>query len=142
MAAKTRSIPDWTTSVFSSAVMNDETLPTESLDSLTESESESDSESESELLYDWQFTADQFVLAISPLRPTTKVFIFQLNTFGYSPYVTSSLTKGWVCPLQLLLGLASAIILRFESRGTHDQILLSQIRDSPNLEGKVLVFII
>jgi hypothetical protein len=45
-------------------------------------------------------------------------FFFQLNTFGYSPYVTSSLMRGWVCRLQLLLGLASAVILSSESRGT------------------------
>jgi hypothetical protein len=32
-----------------------------------------------------------FVLATSPLRLTTSNFIFQLNTCGYSPYVTSSL---------------------------------------------------
>jgi hypothetical protein len=41
----------------------------------------------------------------------------------------------------LLLGLASAVILRFESQGIYDHILLSQIRDSPNLEGQVPVFI-
>jgi hypothetical protein len=40
--------------------------------------------------------------------------------------------------LQLLLALANAIILRSESRGTHDDILLSQIRDSPNLEARSL----
>jgi hypothetical protein len=40
----------------------------------------------------------------------------------------------------LLLFLASAVILRSESRATHD-ILLSQIRDSPNMEGQVLVFV-
>jgi hypothetical protein len=50
----------------------------------------------SDLLYDWRFTANQF-LAASPLRPTTKIFIFQLNTNGYGPYITSSLTRGWVC---------------------------------------------
>jgi hypothetical protein len=44
-------------------------------------------------------------------------------------------------PLQLLLVLARAVILWFESRGIHDHILLSQIRDSPNLEGKVPVFV-
>jgi hypothetical protein len=33
---------------------------------------------------------------------------FQLNTCGHNPYVTSSLTRGWVCRLQLLLVLASA----------------------------------
>jgi hypothetical protein len=74
-------------------------------------------------------------------RPTTRIFIFELNTYLYSPYVTFSLTRGWVCRLKLLLVLASAVILRSESRGTHDHILLSQIRDSPNLEGQVLVFL-
>jgi hypothetical protein len=98
----------------------------------------SESYSESDLLYDWRFTVNQF-LATSPLRHTTNNFIFQSNTCSYSPYVTSSLTRGWVCRLQLLLFLASAVILR--SRGTHDHILLSQIRDSPNLEGQVPVFI-
>jgi hypothetical protein len=57
---------------------------------------------------------------------------FQLNTCGHSPYVTSSLTRGWVCRLQLLLALASAFIISSESRRTHYHILLSQIRDSPN----------
>jgi hypothetical protein len=52
-----------------------------------------------------------------------------------------SLTRGRVCHLQLLLALASAIILRSESRGTHDHILLSQIPDSPNQDGQVPVFI-
>jgi hypothetical protein len=49
--------------------------------------------------------------------------------------------RGWVCRLELLLDLASAVILRSESRTTHDHISLSQIRDSPNLEGQVPVFI-
>jgi hypothetical protein len=39
--------------------------------------------------------------------------------------------RGWVCRLQLLLVLASAVIFRSESRWTHDHMLLSQIRDSP-----------
>jgi hypothetical protein len=99
----------------------------------------SESESESELLYDWWFTANQFVVATIPLRLTTSIF-FHLNPCGHSPYVTFSLMRGWVCRLQLLLVLASAVILRSESRGTHDHILLSQIRDSPNMEGQVPVF--
>jgi hypothetical protein len=78
----------------------------------------------SELLYDWRFTANQFVLATSPLRPTTSNFILQMNTCGYSPYVTSFLTRGWVCRLQLLLALARAVILGSKSFGTHDHILL------------------
>jgi hypothetical protein len=95
----------------------------------------------SELLYDWRFTAKQLVLATSPLRLTTNTFIFQLNTWGYSPYVTSFLTRGWVCRLQLLMGLASAVSLKSESRETRDHILLSQIRDSPKLDGQVPIFI-
>jgi hypothetical protein len=55
--------------------------------------------------------------------------------------VTSSLTRAWVCSLHLLLVLVSADILGSESRGDHDQIFLSHIRDSPNLEGQVPVFI-
>jgi hypothetical protein len=43
---------------------------------------------ESELLYDWRFTANQFILAPSPLRATISIFFFQLNACGYSPYVT------------------------------------------------------
>jgi hypothetical protein len=64
-----------------------------------------------------------------------------MNTCGYNPYVTSSLTRGWVCSLHSLLVLVSAAILKSESRRAHDHILLSQIRDSPNLEGQVPVFI-
>jgi hypothetical protein len=37
--------------------------------------------------------------------------------------------------------LASAVVLGSESRGTRDHILLSEIRDSRNLEGQVPVFI-
>jgi hypothetical protein len=51
------------------------------------------------------------------------------------------LTRGWVCRLQLLLVLDSAVILGSESRGTHDHILLCQIRDSPKQEGNVPEFI-
>jgi hypothetical protein len=69
------------------------------------------------------------------------VIFFQLNTCGHSPYVTSSLARGWVSRLQLLLTFARAVILKSESSETHDHVLLSQIRDSPNLEGQVPVFI-
>jgi hypothetical protein len=78
-----------------------------------------------ELLYDWRFTTNQFVLATSILRLMT-VF-FQLNICGYSPYVTSSLTRGWVCNLRLLLVLASLVILRSESSGPHFTLLDAQL---------------
>jgi hypothetical protein len=51
------------------------------------------------------------------------------------------MTRGRVCRLHLLLVLASAVILRSQLRGSHDHILLSQIRDSPNMEDQVPVFI-
>jgi hypothetical protein len=97
-------------------------------------------DSKSQSRFTTRYTANQFVLARSPLRLTTNIF-FQLNACGYSPFVTSCPTRGWVCRLQLKLVLASAVFLMPESRGTHDHILLSQIRDSPNLEGQVPVFI-
>jgi hypothetical protein len=49
--------------------------------------------------------------------------------------------RGWVSRLQWLMVLASAVILWSQSHGTHDYILLSQIRGSPNLEAQVPVFI-
>jgi hypothetical protein len=52
-----------------------------------------------------------------------------------------SLTRSRVCSFQFLPGIASAAFLRSESHGTHDHILLSQIWDSPNLEGQVPIFI-
>jgi hypothetical protein len=45
-----------------------------------------------------------------------------------------------VCRLQLPLVLASAVILGSESRGTHDCILLFQIRHFSKLENQVPVF--
>jgi hypothetical protein len=53
-----------------------------------------------------------------------------------------SLTRGWVCRLQLLLALASAVIVGSESRETRDQ--MSQIRDisfsSPPRTHRATVF--
>jgi hypothetical protein len=67
-----------------------------------------------------------------------QIFISQLPVCrGRAP----SLARGRICHLQLLPALASAVILGSESHGTHGHILLSQIRDSPNLEGQVLAFI-
>jgi hypothetical protein len=97
--------------------------------------------SESQLLYDWRFTANQFVLTTRPLRLTPSNSFLQLNACGYSLSVASSLSRRLICRLQQMLALASAVILRSESRETLDHILLSQIRNFPNLEGQVPVFI-
>jgi hypothetical protein len=58
-------------------------------------------------------------------------FFSKMDTCGLSPYITSSLTRGWVYHLQLMQVLASAFILASESCGTSDHILISQIRDFP-----------
>jgi hypothetical protein len=52
-----------------------------------------------------------------------------------------SLKRERVCRLQLLLFLSSAVILKSESRGTRDHILLTQIWDFPNLEGQIPILI-
>jgi hypothetical protein len=73
-------------------------------------------------------------LATSPLRPTTSIF-FQLNTCGYS------LSDG-------RMGLSFTIAAGPRQRShclvripRDSRLLLSQIRDFPNLEGQVPVFI-
>jgi hypothetical protein len=50
-----------------------------------------------------------------------------------------SSTRGRVCSLQLLLCLANAVILEFDSRRTHDHILLPQIWDSPKRHVPVII---
>jgi hypothetical protein len=70
----------------------------------------------------------------TPWDSRPEIFL-QLSPCGYSPYVTSSLTRGWFCRLQLLPAFASAVTLGSESRRTHGHILLPQFRDCPNLEG-------
>jgi hypothetical protein len=67
---------------------------------------------ESELLLRLAVYSQSVHLRAKPLETHDQcTFFFQRNTCGYSPYITSSLTRGWVCRLQLLLALASAIIL-------------------------------
>jgi hypothetical protein len=80
-------------------------------------------------------------LGVKPLETQGNYFLFQLNTCCFNPYVTTSLTRGWICRLQLLMALASAFIRESESQGAHDHIFLYHTRDSPNLEGQFPVFI-
>jgi hypothetical protein len=79
-------------------------------------------------------------LCDKPLE-THDQYFFQLNTSFHSPYVKSSLKRGWFYSLQFLLALDSAVILRSDFRGIHYNILLFQFWDSPNLEDQVPVFI-
>jgi hypothetical protein len=75
------------------------------------------SQSESKLLYDWRFTANQFVLAPSPLRITTSDFFYWSSL--YSPgmdhtenvsfIIACSLVAGETCPQSC--SLATALVL-------------------------------
>jgi hypothetical protein len=60
------------------------------------------SKSNSELPYHWRFTANQFLLASSLLRITT-TNIFHLYPCDHNPYVTSFVTRRWVCLLWICL---------------------------------------
>jgi hypothetical protein len=53
--------------------------------------------------------SNRFVL--TPTQWDPQPVFFQLNTCGYIPYVTSSVTRGLFCRLKLRLVLASAVIL-------------------------------
>jgi hypothetical protein len=67
------------------------------------------------------------------------ITVWQLQACWYGAL---SLTRGRVCRLQLLLALASSVILGSESRDTRDHILLSQNRDflsSPSRTRRVMV---
>jgi hypothetical protein len=66
-----------------------------------------------------------------------EIFFRQLQVYYF---VAPSLTKGWVCNLLLLLGLASAIPLGSKSRGNQNHILLSQLLRLHNLEDQFPVF--
>jgi hypothetical protein len=54
-------------------------------------------DSKPKLLYDWRFTANQFVLASNPLRLTNRYFFF-------------SLTKRWDCLLWMCLAFRQAYV--------------------------------
>jgi hypothetical protein len=92
-----------------------------------------------ELFYDSRFTANKFVLTTRPLRLTTSNFIFHLNNCGYSPNITTSMTRDgsvvyncyWSSTVQSFSGPSPAGLMT----------ILSQIRESPNLENQVPVFI-
>jgi hypothetical protein len=85
-----------------------------------------------------EFYSQSVRLAPSPLRLTTTYIFLQLNAYGLSAYVTSSLMRGMVCRWKLMLLLASAFILALKSHETHHHTLPSQTPNSPNLEGEVL----
>jgi hypothetical protein len=70
-----------------------------------------ESEPESELLYDWRFTTNQFVLVPSALSLTARDFVLQLNPCVLSPYVTSTLRRGRVSLVRICLAFRQVYVL-------------------------------
>jgi hypothetical protein len=66
-------------------------------------------------------------------------YLLLSDSFGFVDVGCSDERTG--LPFTIAAGLASSVILGYESRGTREHILLSQIRDSPNLMGQVPKFI-
>jgi hypothetical protein len=88
------------------------------------------------------FTTDSQSASLSWCQATIRAreqFFFLLKIFLRQSrvcyFVAPSLTRGRVCNLLLLLGLASAVILWSESCGTQDQILLSPFLRLPQPGG-------
>jgi hypothetical protein len=79
-------------------------------------------------MYDRQSFGQCVLDQSTPLELTTR-FLLLSDSCGFVDVGALSLTRGRVCRLNLLLALASAVFLGFESSKTRDNILLSQIRD-------------
>jgi hypothetical protein len=101
---------------------------------LNTSSSLNDCKSKSKSRYDRQSVGQSLLVWRPHLRPKNRFWLLSEScVFGEA--------RGRVCHSQLLLSLTSVVILGSESCVTHDHILVPQIRDSPNLEGQVAVFI-
>jgi hypothetical protein len=90
----------------------------------------SESKSKSKFCYD-QRLVGQSVLKSNPRLGPRPDFI-TVREMRVCCCGALSLMRGRVGRLQFLAS-SSAVVLRSESRGTHDQILLSQTRDYPNM---------
>jgi hypothetical protein len=99
------------------------------------------SESQSYVTTDGQSVSRSVYLGVKHPSGTYDQFFITVWQLPVCSCGALSLTRGRVCRLQLLLAFASAVVHGSESPGSRDHILLSQIRDSPNLEGQVLIFI-
>jgi hypothetical protein len=112
--SKTRSIPYWITSVFSSTVMNDERLITAHILNCLERRLSDESPVHSQIQSQSYFTTG----GLSPISSSWRQapwdsrpqIFFQLNSCGNSPYVTSSLTRRWLHLLWIRLAFRQVYI--------------------------------
>jgi hypothetical protein len=63
-------------------------------------------------------------------------FIFQLNAYGYSHYVRSSLTRGRISRLKLLLDLVSTVVCYVAHAKTTPQLVETTDKQGANLQTK------
>jgi hypothetical protein len=90
--------------------------------------------------YDWRQSQSYVLVSCAHLGLRTRYLLLSVIC-GFVDVGRSLSDERTGLPFTIAAGLASAVILGSESRGTRDNILLPQIRDSPNLEGQVPVFI-
>jgi hypothetical protein len=91
-----------------------------------------------QLLYDWRFTANPFVLATKNPWESRPDF-FQLNPCSHSPYVTSSLMREWVCLLWICLAFRQVYVSHIQHVTEHScfcTIYKSSV--SPAFAGQVM----
>jgi hypothetical protein len=135
--SKTRSIPYWTTSVFSSTVMNDELFPNYFLVLVSTATTFNDDCLANALLSvkvkvtlrltDRQSVSKSWCRAPSGAHDQIFITVSQLRSCFCR---TTSLTRGRMS-FVYAAGPASAVFLGSKSLGTRDYILLFQIRDFP-----------
>jgi hypothetical protein len=91
----------------------------------------------SKLCYDRRSVGQSVLVSSTHLGPKTR-FLLLSDSFTSVDVGRALWREGGSVAYKCL---ASIVILKSESCGTHDHISLSQFRDSPNLEGQVPVFI-
>jgi hypothetical protein len=75
-----------------------------------------------------RLTVSQSVsLGVEPHLGLMTRYLLLFDSYGIVFCGAPSLTRGRICHLYMLLALASAVLLRSESHGTREHILLSQI---------------
>jgi hypothetical protein len=87
--------------------------------------------SKSNFLYYWRLTSNQFVLASSPLRLTTRDIFSPLKLRGNSPYVTFPLMRIWVYLLWICLAFLQVYVSHIQHVIINSCFCCSHLSQSP-----------